>query len=438
MEKFRKYLLLLLFATISLSLTSCGGDDENEGEQPCFSLNDAQFSGSGGSLDCTIYNCNPYTSVQANDSWITAQMYDFNSGGCYISVAENATSSQREGVVELLNKGQVVDYLYVTQEAGMGNSDPGDNPGEQEFGAPTGLSLSKSGYMVTLTWNKVSKAIMYWIYYSNPTGYDSGYFVTNDHTSSTTFTMNCKIAGNWAFKVVAYDGSNYSGFSNTVSTYISESDINGGGGDGGDTQKPSAPTGVSVSNEGNSYIPDVVIRWNAVSNATYYYIYRSSSANGSYSKIGEMPHPYTSYSDSGAPTNGGSAYYKVKAVNSAGESSFSNYAKYSASSNDDAFAPAYTYGNCTVSGSNMTLRWTNSTGYGYGKATSIVLRVWNPYAEEWQDTNLSATATSATFNYSTKIDNSGYVKAGIVVSNAKGSYTAGAKIYDTKSKKWLN
>ncbi len=213
---------------------------------------------------------------------------------------------------------------------------------------------------------------------------------------------------------------------------------NTGGGDSGDTQKPSAPTGVSVSNEGNDYIPDVRVRWNAVSNATYYYIYRSSSANGSYSKIGEMSHPNTSYSDSGAPTNGGSAYYKVKAVNSAGESNFSNYAKYTSSSNDDAFAPAYTYGSCTVSGSNMTLRWTNSTGYGYGKATSIVLRVWNPYAEEWQDTNLSATATSATFSFSTKIDNSGYVKAGIVVSNAKGSYTAGAKIYDTKSKKWLN
>ena len=86
----------------------------------------------------------------------------------------------------------------------------------------------------------------------------------------------------------------------------------------------------------------------------------------------------------------------------------------------------------------MTLRWTNSSGYGYGKATDVILRVWNPYSEEWQDTKVSATATSASFNYSTKIDNYGYVKAGIVVSNSKGSYTAGAKVYDTKSKKWIN
>ena len=86
----------------------------------------------------------------------------------------------------------------------------------------------------------------------------------------------------------------------------------------------------------------------------------------------------------------------------------------------------------------MTLRWNNSTGSGYGKATKVILRVWNPYAEEWQDTEQSATATSASFNFSNKIDNSGYVKAGIVVSNDKGSFTAGAKVYDTKGKKWLN
>lgn len=221
-------------------------------------------------MDCTIYNCNPYTSVQANVPWITTQMYDLNSGGCYISVAENTTSFGRDGVVDLLCNGQVVDCLYVIQEAGAGNSDPGDDPGEQEFGAPTGLSLSKSGYMVTLTWNKVPKAIKYWIYHSNPTAYDSGYFATTKSTSSTTITMDCSIAGNWAFKVVAYNGSNYSDFSNTVSTFISESDINGGG--GGDTQKPSVPTGLSAVQSGET----IVVSWNAVSNAYYYRLWYST------------------------------------------------------------------------------------------------------------------------------------------------------------------
>lgn len=213
---------------------------------------------------------------------------------------------------------------------------------------------------------------------------------------------------------------------------------NGGGNGGGTQQKPSAPTGVRVSNEGNNYIPDVRVRWNSVSNATSYYIYKSSSASGSYSKIGETSYPQYGFCDTNAPTNGKSAYYKVKAVNSAGESAFSDYAKYTATTNDEAFSPAYTYGNCSVSGTTITLRWTNSTGYGYGKATKVVLRVWNPYSEEWQDTQLSASATSASFNYSNKVDSYGYVKAGIVVSNDNGSFTAGAKIYDAKNKKWLN
>lgn len=218
----------------------------------------------------------------------------------------------------------------------------------------------------------------------------------------------------------------------------------GGNGDndnpgGGNTQqKPNAPTGVTVSNEGNDYIPDVRVRWNTVSDATSYYVYKSTSASGSYSKIGESSYAQYGLSDPNPPTNGKSAYYKVKAVNSAGESAFSDYAKYTSATNDEAFSPAYTYGNCTVSGTTMTLRWTNSTGSGYGKATEVTLRVWNPYSEEWQDSKLSATATSTSFNFSTKIDNDGYVKAGIVVANAKGSFTAGAKVYDTKAKRWLN
>lgn len=95
-------------------------------------------------------------------------------------------------------------------------------------------------------------------------------------------------------------------------------------------QKPDAPTGVTVSNEGNNYYPDVVIRWNEVSGADKYYVYRSSSANGSYSKIATVQ--WNVYTDDAAPTNKAS-YYKVKAVNSAGESPYSSYAKYTPAAN---------------------------------------------------------------------------------------------------------
>ncbi len=265
-------------------------------------------------------------------------------------------------------------------------------------------------------------------------GYNT-YSVRSIHRTSSSSYSQSKPSNS----VTIYYDSNSSGGGNTGGDNTGGGNTGGGNTGGGSTQqKPSAPTGVYVSNEGNNYIPDVRVRWNSVSNATSYYIYKSTSASGSYKKIGETSYAQYGYSDSNAPTNGASAYFKVKAVNSAGESAFSDYAKYTSTTNDDAFSPAYTYGNCTVSGYTMTLRWTNSSGHGYGKATEIILRVWNPYAEEWQDTKLSASATSASFNYSTKIDGDGFVKAGIVVSNDAGSFTAGAKVYDTKSKRWLN
>lgn len=347
------------------------------------------------------------------------------------------------------------------------DDEPEYNPPTSTLTAPTGLSGNVVSNGVLLSWNSVSAAEFYTVSRSSSLygqkiglgyiGQVGKIYNTNVIDTSPSegdnyyFIQACKnLNGN------SYTSSDYS--SPVYVKYTNPNNPNGGGNDnpngggddnpngggnnnqGGDNnqQKPTAPTGVTVSNEGNAYIPEVRIRWNSVTNATTYYAYKSSSANGSYSKIGDTSYAQYGYVDSNAPTNGGTAYYKVKAVNSAGESAFSDWAKYTASTNDESFAPAYTYTNCTASGTTITLNWKNSTGTGYGKATEIVLRVWNPYAEEWQDTKVNATATSASFNYSNKIDNSGYVKAGIVVSNAKGSFTAGAKVYDTKNKRFIN
>lgn len=342
-------------------------------------------------------------------------------------------------------------------------------PPVSSFKAPTGVSASVVSTGVRLSWNPVDDAEFYEvcrshtkdgeveslgyigdvgkIYNTNvidtkPLNGDNYYFIRScKGYTGDRYTISPKSSPVYVY----YEGNGGSNGGNSNDNSGGSGNNNSGGGGNDDSngnsstqQKPLAPTGVTVSNEGNSLIPDVRVRWNTVNGATTYYIYRSSTPSGSYSKIGETAYPQYGFGDSDAPTNGKSAYYKVKAVNSAGESPFSDYAKYTSATNDEAFSPAYTYGNCTVSGSTMTIRWSNSTGYGYGKATKVVLRVWNPYAEEWQDTEQGVNATSASFNYSNKIDDYGYVKAGIVVSNDNGSFTAGAKIYDTKDRKWIN
>ena len=83
-------------------------------------------------------------------------------------------------------------------------------------------------------------------------------------------------------------------------------------------QKPSAPSGLSVSNT----IASLTLKWNAVKGATGYEIYRAG-IDGKYSKITTVTS--TSYVDTSVKNN--TQYsYKIKAYNAAGASAFSTVA----------------------------------------------------------------------------------------------------------------
>ena len=83
-------------------------------------------------------------------------------------------------------------------------------------------------------------------------------------------------------------------------------------------QKPSAPSGLSVSNT----IASLTLKWNAVKGATGYEIYRAGT-DGKYSKITTVTS--TSYVDTSVKNN--TQYsYKIKAYNAAGASAFSTAA----------------------------------------------------------------------------------------------------------------
>jgi len=83
-------------------------------------------------------------------------------------------------------------------------------------------------------------------------------------------------------------------------------------------QKPSAPSGLSVSNT----IASLTLKWNAVTGATGYEIYRAGT-DGKYSKITTVTS--TSYVDTNVKNN--TQYsYKIKAYNAAGASAFSTAA----------------------------------------------------------------------------------------------------------------
>jgi len=78
--------------------------------------------------------------------------------------------------------------------------------------------------------------------------------------------------------------------------------------------KFNAPTGVNATAESSS---SITVSWTAISNASGYYVYRSSSAADTYTKVGTTSD--TSYMDTGLSV-GTTYYYKVSAYNSDGES----------------------------------------------------------------------------------------------------------------------
>ena len=87
-----------------------------------------------------------------------------------------------------------------------------------------------------------------------------------------------------------------------------------------DLQPPAAPTGLSVTNEGDG---EVSLAWNAVSGATGYNVYRSPLSGGGWAKINTTTD--TSFTDTGLQ-NARTYYYVVTALDGVGgnESAYSN------------------------------------------------------------------------------------------------------------------
>lgn len=108
----------------------------------------------------------------------------------------------------------------------------------------------------------------------------------------------------------------------SIGCLASETSSGTGSGGGGGI---AAPTGVTASD--GTYTDRVVIGWNSVSEASYYYIYRSNSATGTYTAIGYVSSGTTStYNSTSSPSSypitvGTTYYYAISAVDSSGNES---------------------------------------------------------------------------------------------------------------------
>ena len=168
--------------------------------------------------------------------------------------------------------------------------------------APTvTMTYSDSG-KPKLTWNAVSGATSYRVFRSESRG--TGYSLLGTTTATSYTNTGAAVGKTYYYRVKAVNSVGTSGYSNIVSGKA----------------KTAAPAAPSVT-AGNSSTGKPQLTWKAVSGAVKYEVYRSTRQNSGYSLLGTTTS--TSYVNTGAST-GTTYYYRVKAVNSAGTSAYSN------------------------------------------------------------------------------------------------------------------
>ena len=193
-----------------------------------------------------------------------------------------------------------------------------------------------------LTWNAVYGATSYRIYRSTSKG--SGYSLLGTTTATSYTNTGAKAGTTYYYRVKAVNDAGLSPYSNVVSGKVKSV-----------TPKPAAPV-VKIGHSATSGKP--MLTWNAVSGATSYKVYRATSQKGTYSLLGTVT--TTSYTNTGAKA-GTTYWYKVKAVNSAGESAYSNVVSGQVKSTGQTTVTTLTLGHSSASGKPQ-LTWKAVSG----------------------------------------------------------------------------
>ena len=246
-----------------------------------------------------------------------------------------------------------------------------------------------------LTWAAVDGAAKYEIYRS--TQQSTGFTLLGTTTSTSYVNTGAAVGKTYYYKVRALNVDGAAGaYSSTVSGAAK-------------AVAPAAPTvTMTYSDSGKPKLT-----WSAVSGAASYRVYRSESRGTGYSLLGTTTS--TSYVNTGAAA-GKTYYYRVKAVNSAGTSAYSNIVSGRAKAAIPA-APRVTIGNSSASGKPQ-LTWAAVDG-------AAKYEIYRSTQQSTGFTLLGTTTSTSYVNTGAAVGKTYYYKVrALNVDGAAGAYSS--------------
>ena len=169
--------------------------------------------------------------------------------------------------------------------------------------APTVTMTHSDSGKPKLTWSAVSGAASYRVYRSESRG--TGYSLLGTTTSTSYVNTGAAVGKTYYYRVKAVNSAGTSAYSNIVSG----------------TARTPAPAAPVLKGGTSSASGKPQLTWAAVDGAAKYDVYRSNSADGTFSKVGSTDK--TTYVNTGA-VKGVTYFYKIRAVGASGASGFSN------------------------------------------------------------------------------------------------------------------
>ena len=243
---------------------------------------------------------------------------------------------------------------------------------KQTLPAPTVTGGNDSQGRPTLKWKAVSGAAKYEVYRARS---KDGDYIKYSTTTGTSYTNTSYIEnGNtYYYKVRALDANGTAGaWSSVVSV----------------TYKQTLPAPTVTG--GNDAQGRPTLKWNAVTGAAKYEVYRARSKDGDYIKYSTVTG--TSYTNTSYIENGNTYYYKVRALKSDGSyGPYSSVVSVTYRATSSAVPAEVTMGKATAQGSYITVTWDKAAN---AASYRVYRRVNN--SSDWNVVASSVSGTSYT------------------------------------------